>query len=351
MTHTEFRLRYVITLVFGLIVTTTPLIAEPPTQNATERVLRKDVVVQASRDAVWKYWTTRDGIRSFFGADAAIDLKIGGKFEVYMSLDAPEGKRGSEGCQILSFLPHEMLSFTWNFPPSIPQLRDHNQQTYVVLQFAALSNDQTWVRFEQHGWKDGEEWEAGYAYFDRAWSYVLTNLKKHFEEQTSAHDPKPTSIWFVENFDTPPSRVWHFLTTKAGLEHWAAPVVAVDFRVGGKILTNYHTDQGTDGPDTFETTILAYEPERMLATQARLPETVGALRVVKETQTIYHLKETGERGTTLIVVSCGWKTGGDWDVARTFFETNNPKKFAALRSAMEANALPEGTTRAPHESE
>jgi len=40
---------------------------------------------------------------------------------------------------------------------------------------------ETLLRFEQRGWGKSDVWDKVYDYFDRAWGYVLGNLKKRFE--------------------------------------------------------------------------------------------------------------------------------------------------------------------------
>lgn len=101
---------------------------------------------------------------------------------MYMKLDNPLGSRGTEGCKILSYLPYKMLSFKWNAPPTIPTLRNANKLTSVVLQFDELSGSSTKVTLTQLGWGQGEVWEECYNYFDNAWSYVLKNLSKRFDD-------------------------------------------------------------------------------------------------------------------------------------------------------------------------
>jgi len=45
-----------------------------------------------------------------------------------------------------------------------------------------LVKHETLVRLTQTGWGDGGQWDQAYAYFDRAWGNVLTNLQKRFAE-------------------------------------------------------------------------------------------------------------------------------------------------------------------------
>src|SRR5262245_38931292 len=92
--------------------------------DLSQRVLQKETLIRAPRLTLWWAWTTSDGLATFFGEKDTIELRNGGPFEILFSTAAPEGQRGSEGCQVLAYLPGEMLSFTWNAPPSIPALRE-----------------------------------------------------------------------------------------------------------------------------------------------------------------------------------------------------------------------------------
>lgn len=157
------------------------------------REIHKQVTVAASPREVWQAWTTSEGIKSFFGRDADIELAAGGKFEVYFALDAPKGSRGSEGCKVLAFLPQKMLAFSWNAPPSIPALRDAGAKTQVVLQFAPVRGGGTRVSLTQHGLGQGKQWDEYHAYFDRAWGNVLAGLQKHFASPSESDARKERS--------------------------------------------------------------------------------------------------------------------------------------------------------------
>ncbi|MCH7721421.1 MAG: SRPBCC domain-containing protein [Planctomycetes bacterium] len=139
---------------------------------------------------VWHAWTTPEGVNSFFGADAAIDWVVGGKYEIYFSLDAPVGQRGSEGCRVLSFLPGKMLSFSWNAPATFAAVR--KERTQVVMLFNELAPTVTRVRLRHHGWQEGEEWDQVFDYFSRAWPSVFASFEKRFahpEAEPTADSP------------------------------------------------------------------------------------------------------------------------------------------------------------------
>lgn len=82
---------------------------------SSDRILRATLVLDAPVDAVWKLWTTEEGVKSFFAPGCRIEPKVDEK------------------------------------------------KTRLV--------------FTHGSWGDGPEWDAAYAYFDKAWGgFVLPNL-------------------------------------------------------------------------------------------------------------------------------------------------------------------------------
>jgi uncharacterized protein YndB with AHSA1/START domain len=146
---------------------------------AAERSLDKQVEVAATIDEVWDAWTTREGIVSFFAPDAKIEPRVGGAFQIYIDPLAEPGNKGADDMRFMALQPKKMLSFDWNAPPSLPLARA--QRTFVVLRFEPLGDKLTRISLHHTGWGEGGEWDKAHAYFDRAWSGVLGNLKKRFE--------------------------------------------------------------------------------------------------------------------------------------------------------------------------
>lgn len=150
----------------------------PNALRAEERALVKSVRIEAPVADVWAAWTTPAGLKAFLSIDSAIELRSGGKYEFYFGPPASAPNRGSEGCTVLSYLPQRMLSFTWNAPPSFPAIRALGPSTFVVLEFTAAGERATDLRLTHLGWREGEDWNAVYAYFNQAWGMVLGALQK-----------------------------------------------------------------------------------------------------------------------------------------------------------------------------
>ncbi|WP_230469928.1 SRPBCC domain-containing protein [Lujinxingia vulgaris] len=167
----------------------------------SSRAIEVERIISAPRTRVWRAWTRQEELGAWFGSDAHVELRVGGPFEIYM-LAEPAGLRGSEGCRVLSYLEERMLSFSWNAPP------DHSTrdwQTRVVVELSDIDSVKavTRVRLTHTGWPratgdeaqndaapgepDAAEWDATFAYFQRAWPRVMTSLERHLSRATGHH--------------------------------------------------------------------------------------------------------------------------------------------------------------------
>lgn len=141
--------------------------------------IEKEIILPVARRDAWMLFSTGEGWKKMIADDAEIGLTPGGKFEIHFNAQAPKGEQGSEGCNVLSFVPGEMLSFTWNAPPQMAFAR--TQRTWVVIRFDELTPTSTRVRLTHMGFSElstkhpehAKEFEDCRAYFDVAWGSVL----------------------------------------------------------------------------------------------------------------------------------------------------------------------------------
>ena len=151
------------------------------TNKSDDKNISFEFLLAAPIDVVYKVWTTKEGLESFFAPECKIDLKLFGDLHIHFFPDNKPGQKGAEDEKIISFEENKMLSFTWGFPPSIMNLRN-NQKTIVLLRFKDTGFGQTIVTFIQSGWGDSDEWRLGYEYFYEAWGdVVLARLQYIFE--------------------------------------------------------------------------------------------------------------------------------------------------------------------------
>jgi len=147
--------------------------------DADERVLRAELIVQAPVNDVWRAWTTNEGVRSFFAPGSHVEPRVDGAYEIFFNPSAPPGWRGTDGMRVLVFEPQKRFAFSWNAPAALGAVRE--QRTVVTLEFAAVDATRSRLRFSHSGWGSGPEWDAAYAYFEKAWAeFVLPSLVYRF---------------------------------------------------------------------------------------------------------------------------------------------------------------------------
>lgn len=160
-----------------LALVTTAGLAEATQVSA---IMEKEVTVAAPVAEVWNAWTTNEGLR-FISSQSNVNLAIDGPYELFLDGEPDQrGRRGSESSRILAYLPNQMLAFTWTFPPDVPELRFADEVTQVVVIFDDISGKTTRVKLYVLGWQQGEAWDRGWDYFDRAWTIVLDRLVESF---------------------------------------------------------------------------------------------------------------------------------------------------------------------------
>lgn len=144
-------------------------------QNS-ERAISFAIDINAPIDTVWSRWASPSGIRKFFAPVSTLELKTLGRLDVLFAPSAPVGQRGAENNVILAFQEKQMISFSWDAPPTFPEIR--KQRTTVIVRFSSQGPNKTQVTLTQLGFGSGSEWDAVYAYFAPAWGgFVLPNLK------------------------------------------------------------------------------------------------------------------------------------------------------------------------------
>ncbi|MBN2083912.1 MAG: SRPBCC domain-containing protein [Anaerolineales bacterium] len=150
------------------------------TRHKMDRAVEGEVIVDAPIERVWRAWTVAEEAQTFFAPKCAIDLRPGGKYEMLFDLKAAPGDQGGEGVVLLALQPPVMLSFSWNAPPELPDIRA--QRTHVTVRLQSVEPDRTRVSLIHDGWGEGDGWDAAYDYFERAWKrVVLPRLKYRFE--------------------------------------------------------------------------------------------------------------------------------------------------------------------------
>ena len=147
---------------------------------SSAKTIECEIRIAATIEAVWHAWTTRDGMITFFASSANIDPRPGGAYELFFDSMAPPGQQGSEGMRILSMEPPKFLSFTWNAPPHLSEVR--GQMTFVEVHLSSITPEATRVCLRHSGWGSSGQWQKAFEYFSQAWpKIVLPRLKYSLE--------------------------------------------------------------------------------------------------------------------------------------------------------------------------
>lgn len=134
--------------------------------------------------------------------------------------------------------------------------------------------------------------------------------------------------------------VWAAFATVEGLRRWVAPVVALDLRAGGSLLTHYDERAEIGSAGTIETTILNYLEAELITFKVNLNESFSDKLRSEDSnlQEIVQFTALDDGGTKLISTMVGWGTGPDWDEVYDFFARGNEWTYRQLVDALEEPA-------------
>jgi hypothetical protein len=129
------------------------------------------------------------------------------------------------------------------------------------------------------------------------------------------------------------SEAWDLMATAEGWRKWAAPVVSMDFRIGGLILTNYDPGKTTSDPGTIRLPILNYLEKELITFKVVLDNEAFDRKVRQEDENMQELVQlfVVDPGNTRIVSSMiGWGKGPEWERAYDFFVKGNEWTYNQL---------------------
>jgi hypothetical protein len=131
------------------------------------------------------------------------------------------------------------------------------------------------------------------------------------------------------------TEAWKIFSTGQGLKKWMAPVVSIDLKVGGEILTNYDSTKTVRDSGTIHLPILNYLEGGMITLKVILNENFA--QTVRDEdqnlQEIIQLIELGDGKTKIISSMIGWGKGPEWEKTYNFFARGNEWTFRNLVKA------------------
>jgi len=134
------------------------------------------------------------------------------------------------------------------------------------------------------------------------------------------------------DLDAPVAKVWAVFTTDEGFKRLGVAKARIEFRVGGRMLSHYDP-AGVLGDDgTIENTIMAYEPQRMVAFRvSRPPKGFPFPNAWQEVWSVVTLTDLGGGRCHLRLAQMGYTAGEESQRMRGFFLKGNAWVLEHLR--------------------
>jgi uncharacterized protein YndB with AHSA1/START domain len=148
--------------------------------HASDRIVI-ETVIDAPVDAVWKAYTTKEGLESWMVPKAEIRLAVGGTFRTHFD---PNGKIGDADTienAILSYEPERMLSLKVAKAPASLPMKSAAEKTWSVVYFTP-DGQKTKVREVTMGFGPDEESQQLRGFLDSGNRMLLERLQKKFSK-------------------------------------------------------------------------------------------------------------------------------------------------------------------------
>ncbi len=164
-----------------LVVTFALISASAPLARAQSAdVIESSVTIAASPDAVWRAWTTKDGIESWMTAKTDIDLRVGGTWRTSYDRNSTLDDDPAIHHLILALDPGRMLAFRTVKSPKAFPFAAAIARTWTVVYFEANGGNRTTVTVRMLGYGDDPELVKMRSFFEQGNTATLASLAKKF---------------------------------------------------------------------------------------------------------------------------------------------------------------------------
>jgi hypothetical protein len=125
---------------------------------------------------------------------------------------------------------------------------------------------------------------------------------------------------------------WKLFTNDEKLKKWIAPLVHIDLKSGGYIVTNYDSTKSLSDSSSIRLPIITFIDRELLIFKVNLNNNfVEKLRDEDgDLLEIIQFKKIDNNNTKVISSMQGWGTGNDWDKAYDFFIRGNEWTYKEL---------------------
>lgn len=138
-------------------------------------------VIDAPVAAVWKAWTTTDGLKSWMAPLADIDLRIDGLMRATYNAKGTLTDGDAIHNRILAFEPERLLSIRVAKAPEKFPFKADIGEMWTVLYLTPTADGKTHLRVVGLGFGPNESAQKMKAFFQQGNDYTVAMLQKHFK--------------------------------------------------------------------------------------------------------------------------------------------------------------------------
>jgi hypothetical protein len=125
---------------------------------------------------------------------------------------------------------------------------------------------------------------------------------------------------------------WRLFSTDEGLKKWIAPLVHIELKTGGYMLTNYDKSKSLSDSSSIRLAIVNYIEHELLTLKVKLnnffPKSVQ--KQDGNLQELIQFVSAGPKKTRIISSMIGWGEGDDWLKTYNFFVKGNIYTYEEL---------------------
>lgn len=142
---------------------------------ASDLVIVKHVALPISAPAAFRLFSESEGLESWLCEKAAVEARIGGKYELFWEPSDPEND-STIGCRITAIQRDRLLAFQWRSPRQFKVFANSaDPLTHVVVAFHEVE-ERTAVTLVHSGWRSSPEWLQAAEWQGVAWDYAFQAL-------------------------------------------------------------------------------------------------------------------------------------------------------------------------------
>jgi uncharacterized protein YndB with AHSA1/START domain len=138
----------------------------------------------------------------------------------------------------------------------------------------------------------------------------------------------------------PVAALWKGFTDATEFRKWAAPVAAIDLRVGGSLEASYKVNAKIGDPDNIRHRIITYLPERLIVFQNIQARNFPDRAFYQQTVSILQFEPLSSGETKVTLSSTGYRSGDAFARVYRFFERDNAEALEAYKHTYEVPQQP-----------